>query len=104
LPGNPASVLTCFYEYVYPAIELLSKREKDLIRMNAILETDIKKPGGLTQFLKAYFRRKNRKRLKAQESFRLSSFAKANCLIKLDEDRTEYKAGEEVEIHLLPSF
>ncbi len=104
LPGNPASVLTCFYEYVYPAIGLLSKREKDLIRMNAILETDIKKPAGLTQFLKAYFDGKTVKDLKAQESFRLSSFAKANCMIKLDEDRTEYKAGEEVEIHILPSF
>ena len=104
LPGNPASVLTCFYEYVYPAIELLSNREKELIRMNAILETDIKKPAGLSQFLKAYFDGKTVKDLKAQESFRLSSFAKANCLIKLNQDRTEYLAGEEVEIHLLPSF
>ena len=104
LPGNPASVLTCFYEYVYPAIQLLSKREKDLIRMYAILETDIKKTAGLTQFLKAFFDGKTVKDLNAQESFRLSSFAKANCLIKLDEDQMEYKAGEEVEIHLLPSF
>ena len=104
LPGNPASVLTCFYEYVYPAIELLSNREKELIRMNAILETDIKKPAGLSQFLKAYFDGKTVKDLKAQESVRLSSFAKANCLIKLNQDRTEYLAGEEVEIHLLPSF
>jgi len=104
LPGNPASVLTCFYEYVYPAIALLSKQEKDLIKMKAILETDIKKTAGLTHFLKAYFDGKTVKDLKAQESFRLSTFAKANCLIKLEMDRTEYKAGEEVEIHILPSF
>lgn len=104
LPGNPASVLTCFYEYVYPAIGMLSKREKDLIKKNAILQTDMRKPAGITHFLKAYFDGKTVKDLKAQESFRLSSFAKANCLIKLDEDRTEYKAGEEVEIHILPSF
>lgn len=104
LPGNPASVLICFYEYVYPAIGLLSKREKDLKKMSGILETDMKKPAGITHFLKAYFDGKYVKDLKAQESFRLSSFAKANCLIKLDEDRTEYKAGEEVEIHILPSF
>lgn len=104
LPGNPASVLICFYEYVYPAIGLLSKREKDLKRMSGILETDMKKPAGITHFLKAYFDGKYVKDLKAQESFRLSSFAKANCLIILDEDRTEYKAGEEVEIHILPSF
>ena len=83
---------------------MLSKQEKDLIRMNAILEAVMKKPAGLTQFLKAYFDGKTVKDLKAQESFRLSSFAKANCLIKLDEDRTEYEAGEEVEIHILPSF
>jgi len=104
LPGNPASVLTCFYEYVYPAIAYLGNREKDLIKMNAILETDLKKPAGTTHFLKGYFDGKAVKDLKAQESFRLSSFAKANCLIKLDEDRTEFKAGEEVEIHILPSF
>jgi len=104
LPGNPASVLTCFYEYVYPAIQLISKREQNLIRMNAILEADMKKSAGLTHFLKGFFDGKIVKELKAQESFRLSSFAKANCLIQLDEDQMEYKAGEEVEIHLLPSF
>lgn len=104
LPGNPASVLTCFYEYVYPAIALLSKREKDLEKTEGILETDLKKPMGITHFLKAYFDGKFVRDLKAQESFRLSSFAKANCLIKLDENQTEYKAGEKVEIHILPSF
>jgi molybdopterin molybdotransferase len=41
--------------------------------------------------------------LDAQESYRLSSYAKANCLIKLEEERTEYKQGEIVEVHLLPN-
>ena len=104
MPGNPASVLTCFYEYVYPAIAQLSNREKELKKMEGILETDLKKPAGITHFLKAYFDGKYVKDLRAQESFRLSSFAKANCLIKLDEDQTEYKAGDKVEIHILPSF
>lgn len=104
LPGNPASVLICFYEYVYPAIALLSNRERDLKKMEGILETNLKKPAGITHFLKAYFDGKYVKDLNAQESFRLSSFAKANCLIKLDSDQTEYKAGDKVEIHILPSF
>lgn len=104
LPGNPASVLTCFYEYVYPAIGLLSNHQKDLKVIKAVLETGLKKTPGLTHFLKAHFDGKYVRDLKAQESFRLSSFAKANCLIKLDENRIEYKAGEEVEIHLLPLF
>ncbi|MBI3883527.1 MAG: molybdopterin molybdenumtransferase MoeA, partial [Sphingobacteriales bacterium] len=40
--------------------------------------------------------------LPAQESFRLSSFTNANCLIVLEEDRSDYKEGDTVEIHLLP--
>jgi len=104
LPGNPASVLTCFYEYVYPAIGLLGNRQKEMIKMNAVLESDIKKPAGMTHFLKAYYNGKTVKELKAQESFRLSSFAKSNCLIELEAEQSEFKAGEEVEIHLLPSF
>jgi molybdopterin molybdotransferase len=104
LPGNPASVLTCFYEYVYPAIGLLGNRQKEMIKMNAVLESDIKKPVGMTHFLKAYYNGKTVKELKAQESFRLSSFAKSNCLIELKAEQSEFKAGEEVEIHLLPSF
>jgi len=103
LPGNPGSVLTCFYEYVYPAIGLLSNRKKDLETVQAVLETGLKKTQGLTHFLKAHFDGKYVRDLKAQESFRLSSFAKANCLMMLDENRTEYHSGEEVEIHLLPS-
>jgi len=104
LPGNPASVLTCFYEYVYPAIGLLGNKQKEMIKINAVLESDIKKPAGMTHFLKAYYNGKTVKELKAQESFRLSSFAKSNCLIELEAEQSEFKAGEEVEIHLLPSF
>ena len=104
LPGNPASVLTCFYEYVYPAIGLLGNRQKEMIKMNAVLESDIKKPAGMTYFLKAYYNGKTVKELKAQESFRLSSFAKANCLIELTSEQSEFKAGDEIEIHILPSF
>lgn len=104
LPGNPASVLTCFYEYVYPAIGLLSNRQKEMIKLNAVLESDINKPAGITHFLKAYYNGKTVKELKAQESFRLSSFAKANCLIELKAEQSGFKAGDEIEIHILPSF
>lgn len=104
LPGNPASVLSCFYEYVYPALGILNSRKIDLKCIQAPLGSAQKKAQGLTQFLKGYYDGKIVHDLKAPESFRLSSFAKANCLIKLDEDRTEYRIGEPVEIHLLPSF
>ena len=40
--------------------------------------------------------------LDAQESYRLSSFARASCLIRLAEERTMYTAGEEVDVYILP--
>lgn len=103
LPGNPASVLSCFYEYVLPALGILSNRDTGLKQLMVPLNTSLKKATGLTHFLKAFYDGSTVKDLKAQESFRLSSFAKANCLIRLDEDKTEYKEGDLVEIHILPT-
>lgn len=102
LPGNPASVLTCFYEYVLPALGKMSSREIGLTNLMAPLRTALKKPVGLTHFSKGFYDGRSVAQLNAQESFRLSSFAKANCLIQMDEGITEYMEGEMVEVHLLP--
>lgn len=102
LPGNPASVLTCFYEYVEPALKKISKQKTGLQVMQASLATPFKKAAGLTHFLKGFYDGKTVTPLTAQESYRLSSFAKANCLIKINEETTICEEGELVEIHLLP--
>ncbi len=102
LPGNPASVLSCFYEYVLPSLGKMSMRDTGLKSLQVPLKTGLKKPAGLTQFLKGFYDGISVSDLKAQESFRLSSFAKANCLIRLDEEKTEFEIDEIVEIHLLP--
>jgi len=102
LPGNPSSVLTCFYEYVLPALQLLSKRAIGLHKLQVPLAKDFRKPAGLTHFLKGFYDGEKAATLDAQESYRLSSFAKANCLIKIEQDITHCNAGELVEIHLLP--
>ena len=104
LPGNPASVLSCFYEYVLPALTQMSGRKTSLNSLKVKLETALSKPAGLTQFLKGYYNGDSVIDLKAQESFRLSSFAKANCLIKLEEERTDFSENDLVEIHLLPEY
>jgi molybdopterin molybdotransferase len=104
LPGNPASVLSCFYEYVLPALGQMSQRETALKSIKVPLKTALKKPAGLTQFLKGYYNGDSAIDLNAQESFRLSSFAKANCLIKLEEGKAELKENDLVEIHLLPEY
>ncbi len=102
LPGNPASVLSCFYEYVLPCLGRMSKRETALKSLKVPLNIALRKPAGLTQFLKGHYDGQTASDLKAQESFRLSSFAKANCLIVLEEARAGYAENELVEIHLLP--
>jgi molybdopterin molybdotransferase len=102
LPGNPASVLTCFYEYVEPALKQMVKQKTGLQVMQVPLAMPFKKAAGLTHFLKGFYDGKIVTALNAQESYRLSSFANANCLIKINEEVTVCEKGEIVEIHLLP--
>ena len=102
LPGNPSSVLTCFYQYVIPALEKLSNRKIGLQTLKVPLSKAFQKNTGLTHFLKGFYDGKTATPLDAQESFRLSSFAKANCLIQIDEEMTSLKEGELVNVYLLP--
>jgi len=102
LPGNPSSVLTCFYQYVILALEKLSKRKIGLQALKIPLAKTFQKAAGLTHFLKGFYDGKTAAPLDAQESFRLSSFAKANCLIQIDEEIIACKEGELVDVYLLP--
>ncbi|HEX3024579.1 MAG TPA: gephyrin-like molybdotransferase Glp [Chitinophagaceae bacterium] len=103
LPGNPSSVLTCFYEYVVAAIEQMMCISNSCIEKKYIqLDNSYQKKSGLTHFLKAYYNNNKVSLLHAQESYRLSSFATANCLVCFEEDKTAYAAGDMVEIHLIP--
>jgi len=103
LPGNPSSVLSCYYNYVLPCLKLLSKKEDRVIEVTAELAHSYKKAAGLTHFLKGIYASGKVSLLTAQESFRLSSFAQANCLICMDEEKMEFAAGESVQVLLLPS-
>lgn len=112
LPGNPSSVLSCFYQYVLPALEIMmnfndisNNNENSMGRvkvMDAILTHDYSKAAGLTHFLKARFNNGKVTPLHAQESFRMSSFAEANCMIELEEEQTVFHAGTSVKVYLLP--
>ena len=102
LPGNPSSVLSCFYQYVLPALQILSKRNLTLQTIQVPITKSFRKNASLTFFLKGFYDGASVSVLDAQESYRLSSFARANCLVQINEDVTECKEGELVEIHLLP--
>jgi len=102
LPGNPSSVLTCFYQYVTLALEKLSRRKRILPTLRVPLSKAVQKAAGLTHFLKAFYDGRTVAPLDAQESYRLSSFAIANCLIQVDEEVTSLKEGDMVDVYLLP--
>lgn len=102
LPGNPSSSLTCFYEYVLPALEKMMHVPSSVTKTVAIATHDYIKPQGLTHFLKAYHSNGSVTPLHAQESYRLHSFAQANCFLVLPEDSAGCKVGDTVEVHLLP--
>jgi len=103
LPGNPSSVLSCFYQYVMIAIGKMSNQRIILEMKRVPLSNSFKKAAGLTHFLKGYYDGSSVTLLNAQESYRLSSFARANCLVQINEEVTVYPVGELVEIHLLPT-
>ena len=102
LPGNPSSSLTCFYEYVLPALENAMGLKASVQEIKASATHDYPKPIGLTHFLKAFYSDGKATPLHAQESFRLHSFAQANCFIVLPEESAGCKAGDNVTVHLLP--
>lgn len=102
LPGNPASVLTCFYVYVQVALDRLMGRPPAMVQPLRSLTAPLTKPAGLTHFLKAIATAEAVTILPAQESYRLSSFARANALAVVSEEATTLPAGTLLEVILLP--
>ena len=100
LPGNPASVLSCFYQYVLTALEVASGCPVSLKVKTATFIDGYKKNPGLTHFLKGIYSDGVVRLLGAQESYRLSSFSVANCLIEIPEESSEIAAGASVLVHL----
>lgn len=101
LPGNPSSVLTCFYEYVVPTMAQMMNAKTSIIqKINLPLRSFYSKNAGLTHFLKGHCANGKVTLLTGQESYKLNSFATANCLVCLAEEGTHYHAGDIVEVHL----
>ncbi len=101
LPGNPSSVLTCFYMYVLPAIIKISGRSSALPMKQVPIKEAYHKQAGLTHFLKGYYDGEGVKALGAQESYRMRSFAEANCLIEIEEQAVSCEKGTLVNIHMI---
>ncbi|NII83540.1 gephyrin-like molybdotransferase Glp [Pedobacter sp. SG908] len=103
LPGNPSSVLSCYYNYVLPSIKSLSHQNNSVIEVQAELTHPYSKPAGLAHFLKGKYENGLVTPLSAQESYRLSSFAQANCLICLDEIQEHFNKSDTITVMILPN-
>lgn len=99
LPGNPASSLTNFYIYVYPAIKnRMGFSNTHLPKIVRKLNSAIENKTGKTLFLKALYDEKNVTILDGQSSAMLNSFAIANGLVIVPQDVENIKKGQLVTI------
>lgn len=102
LPGNPSSVLTCFYQYVLPALGKMMDVDLSLKTETARIMQDYQKPSGMTHFLRAALQDGQVAIQKGQESYKLNSFAQADAFIVLPEGITNVSVGDEVIVQKLP--
>jgi molybdopterin molybdotransferase len=100
LPGNPAAVLTCFYVYVAESLGYFMRKEFFSYTQKKIKHNYIKK-GSLTHFVKVLVTDDAVEILDGQESYLVNSFACANALVELPEDKTVWSKGEHVTVLLL---
>lgn len=100
LPGNPSSVLSCYYNYVCAAVEYMSgipaKPMVSLVR----LADSYQKPEDMTHFIKGKIAGESASILQGQESYKLHSFAWANCLIELEAGKSIFERNEWVKAYL----
>ena len=103
LPGNPASVMACFYEYVYPAIRMMcgfSKPELKKVKMKLL--SAINDSGDRASFIRAKIKDAGVMPEQKQDSGMMISFAEGDALIYIPKEITHIAKDETVEVHLLP--
>jgi molybdopterin molybdotransferase len=94
LPGNPASVLTCFMQYVKPSLGQWMGNPAAWEQASSFpLATNWEKQVKLTVFLKARLVAGQVEVMTGQESFNLLSFGSADGLIEIEEDQQSLKEG-----------
>ena len=102
LPGNPAAVLTCFYMYVIPTLNMMMGKEAVFLNeKKAVLQEDFQKKGDRGFLLKGIYKDGKVKVSKGQSSAMLSSFVDANCLIHIEGEGRLVPEGELVNLYMI---
>ncbi|TGV01479.1 molybdopterin molybdotransferase MoeA [Flavivirga rizhaonensis] len=103
LPGNPAAALSCFYAYVYIALQKMMNNDTiELPRVKAKSISKFDKKGDRPQFLKAIYNSDKVEILEGQNSSMLQTFALSNALVFVPEDVSSININDELEVILLP--
>ncbi|MBK6913067.1 MAG: molybdopterin molybdotransferase MoeA [Ignavibacteriales bacterium] len=104
LPGNPVSSLVNFYVFIKSAIDQISN-QKSLDKVTATLLNDLKKKDGKRHFSRGIIQyEENEFKVTSefsQSSGNLVEMSRANCLIEIEEERTNPKKGERVNCILI---
>ena len=103
LPGNPASVMACYYEYVYPAIRKMQGIENwNLKSVKMKLLKEIRDSDQRAAFIRAKIHDDGIMPEEKQDSGMMVSFAGGDALIYVPKETTFIAKDEMVEVHLLP--
>ena len=106
LPGNPVSVLVCFYLYVLPAMRTMAgMSEVHLPRTSATMAERLKKRAGVTEFVRCTLEGPSHDRRArstgTQSSGVLRSVSMGHGLIVTPQDAAVVEAGTKVTVVLL---
>lgn len=107
LPGNPAAVHACFYQYVYPAIRLLMGHRQAFMPNEGIaLKHEVRPDREKTLFLKAMVDRSQEihrcEALGHQGSHMLSSLCRSHGFIVVPPGNKVLKKGAHIRFQYLP--
>lgn len=104
LPGNPAAALSCFYIYVYPALQKMSGViDFQLKESLEISVSSFMKKGDRAQFLKAIYKEGEVTILEGQSSAMLQTFALANAFVYMPEEIHKISIGDQVQVIHIPN-
>lgn len=107
LPGNPVSAIVTYLLFVAPTIDRLGGHEPTPpLALAATLNGRVRHSAGRREYLRGTLQSSNGQLVVTptgdQGSNRLATFAGANCLVVVNEDRQDVEDGESVEVILLP--
>lgn len=108
LPGNPVSTMITFEEFARPALLRMMGHERVFRRtVPGYLKEDARKKAGKLNFLRVHVTLEDGRYVAGtsgdQNTGILKTMLRCNALALLPAERTEFKAGDKVDLHLLDS-